>query len=155
MEEVNEEIKTLERENKNLKDALIQAKSRETNLNTTLNNFHRVNKDLNLNLNSNVNSLNKSNQLNLNNKSVSMNDSRMQNASKELDMNSSINNTSTKYKYVQKPVTKWLNHNSVPDKKVNDKDHLLLNEYSRDEFNMMDQNNYMENTDSQFNSNTK
>jgi hypothetical protein len=96
MEEVNQEIKTLERENKNLKDALIQAKSRETNLNTTLNNFTRVNKDLNLNLNSNVNSINKSNQLNLNNKSVSMNDSRMQNASKELDMNSSINNTSTK-----------------------------------------------------------
>lgn len=47
MEEVQHELKTLERENKNLKGALNQAKLRETNLNSTLNNITKVHKDLN------------------------------------------------------------------------------------------------------------
>lgn len=142
MDVVQHELKTLERENKNLKGALNQAKLRETNLNSTLNNITKVNKELN----SISNSINER----LNNNPVN---------SKENDMLSGVSRDSLsrsqpsqhkmpnttehslskgiKYKHTQPLPTKWLNYTSIPD--IDKKSKILNTSYSRDEYNMMDQ----------------
>lgn len=137
-------MKTLERENKTLKGALSQAKLRETNLNSTLNNINKVNKDLNSISHSLTEKLNnrqhsKDNELmsGLSRDSLSRSQPSQHKHTHTHNANEHSISNKVKYKHTQPPVTKWLNYTSIPEPDTKSK--ILNNSYSRDEYNMIDQ----------------
>jgi len=114
MDVVQQELKTLERENKNLKGALNQAKLRETNLNSTLNNITKVNKELNSISNSITEKLNNNHANSKENdmlSGVSRDSLSRSQASQNKIQHTAEHSLSkgVKYKHTQPLPTKWLN----------------------------------------------